>query len=573
MERGRGGPSAVRGLLAAGALVLASGCSGAGASPGSAGSPSPGSAVAYPTCPAPTGSGLTYTIGLLDGSGHPSGPQTIADFPHWNDLQGGDVVCIYGRSAPYAERLILTRSGSDDGHRIRIVGVLQGGYPPVLTGKGATTAAAFNYGAELAQYYEGGEVSVTGLDYGAPVAYLNIEGLTIQGATTAEPGGTAQSPTYSVNSYSDPSLNGAAPGPWGCGAAGINLIRCDHISIVHNRIRDNDNGIFVNSNNGNTSSNVTVAYNHIYGNGVGSQSGPSNPGQCAFDSHGVYSEAENISYLANRFGALRQGQAVNLLKDRSSGLVVAYNLFEPDGSFEASLGDSLLVGSVPGPVGHLLDLVESYDPSVGFNTLGEVYDNVVAFGNIFFDDSAGAGADAGTTVPVHFGGDQGDPSVYRHHLHFFNNTVVARRDSSPDDDQFGWFEMETGTDVGAWNNIFYASANATASPQIFTLLNGYCYDEPCGTARLLGQNWNSPLFQTPGVNGADTSPSFVDLAHGDLHIAADDPTIVGNGQAGDAAYPADQSTVPLEYADFLSTVARPFTMSRIDLGAFGYPGP
>jgi hypothetical protein len=533
-----------------------------------------GNSVAYSSCPAPAGSGVTYTIGMLDGSGNPSGPQTIAAFTHWNSLNPGDVVCIYGKSTPYAERLVLTQSGSDDQHRIRIVGVIQNGYEPILTGKSATTADAFNYGAEISDYYEGGEVAVTGLNYGTPVAYLNIEGLTIQGATTAEVGGTVASPTFSVNTYSDPNINGGAQSPWGCGSAGINLIRSDHISIIHNRIKDNDNGIFVNSNNGNTSSNILVESNHIYGNGVfGEQQGAWDPGNCGADAHGTYSEAENITYLGNRFGALRQGEAVNLLKDRSSGLVVAYNLFLPDGAFETSLGDGLLVGSAPGPIGHLLDLVESYDTSVGppggLAALGAVYQNVSVYGNIFFDDGAAADGSQGSEDAVHFGGDQGNSAAYRKYLHYYNNTVVARRA-----DGVGWLEMEPTTSAGAWNNIFYAAYVGSSTPPAFNLLSTWCYDKQygytCGTVNYLSQNWNSPIWATTGVNGSDSTPSFVNLANDDVHIATNDPTIVGNGQTGDSTYPANSTTIPIEYQDFLSTIARPFSQAKIDLGALGY---
>ena len=571
---------------AAAALALA-GCGGGAGSGGSAPTPSPapppppppppappppppasspaGTQIGYDTCPTPASGGTQYTIGLAG-----SGPQTIAAFTGWNTLVAGDVVCIYGKSSPYAERLVLTRSGSAAAP-IRIVGVVQNGYEPVLTGKSATTAAAFNYGANIAQNYEDGEVSITGLIYGTPVSYLNVEGLTIQGATTAEVGGTAASPTYSTNSYSDPNINSNAPGAWGCGAAGVNIIRADHISLIHNRIKDNDNGIFVNSNNGNTSSNILVSYNHIYGNGVfGEQQGAWNPGKCAQDAHGVYSEAETISFIGNRFGGPRQGEPTNLLKDRSSGLSISYNWFEPDGVLETSLGDGVLVGAKPQPIGHILDLVESYDSSVGLNTLGAAYLNVSVFGNTFFDDSVGANANQGTTVPLHFGGDQGNPAYYRTKLHFYNNTVVARRDSSTTDNKFGWFELETGTTAEAWNNIFYAAANTTQTADAFSLLDGYCYDAPCGAVSYATQNWVTPIFGTVGVNGTATDPSFVNIAANDVHIATNNATIVGNGQTGNPAYPATSTTISLQYLDFLGTTTRPFSAAKIDLGAFGY---
>lgn len=520
-------------------------------------------AVAYSSCPAPAGSGVQYTIGLTG-----TGPQTIAAFTQWNNLNPGDVVCIYGKSTPYAERLVLTRSGSDEQHRIRIVGVIQNGYEPILTGKSATTAAAFNYGSPFSQYYALGEVSISGLDYGAPVTYVNVEGLTIQGATTAEVGGTVASPTFSPNTFSDPNINGGAQSPWSCSAEGIYIIRSDHISIIHNRIKDNDDGIFVSSNNGNTSSNVLIAYNHIYGNGLTGDSINS----CPFDGHNTYTEAENITYIGNRFGPTKTGQAVNLLKDRSSGLVVEYNLFQPNGQFEQSLGDSLLVGSTPGAIGHILDLVESYDSSVGLNSLGAVYQNVSVFGNIFFDDGNAADGSQGTEDAIHFGGDAGNPAVFRKYLHFYNNTVVTRRL-----DGVGWLEMEDTTTGEAWNNIFYAAFTGSGADPGFDLISTWCYDKQygatCGTVNYLTENWNSPIWGTTGVNGANPTPSFVNLANNDVHISTNDPTIVGNGQTGDSSYPANSTTIPIEYQDFLTTVPRPYSQTSIDLGALGYVAP
>ena len=403
------------------------------------------------------------------------------------------------------------------------------------------------------------------------MSYLSVENLIIQGATTAEVGGTAANPTYSVNSFSDPSISNNAPVDWGCGAAGVNIIRADHVSLIHNRIKDNDNGIFVNSNNGNTSSNILVSYNHIYGNGVfGEQQGAWNTGQCTRDAHGVYSEAKNITFLGNRLGGPRQGAPTDLIKDRSSGLLIEYNLFLPDGVLENQLGDGVLVGAVAQPIGHILDLVESYDSSVGFNALGASYLNVSVFGNTFFDDSAGANANQGTTVPLHFGGDQGNPSLYRTQLHFYNNTLVARRDLSGTSGTLGWFELETGTTAEAWNNIFFASANATQTAGVFNLLDTYCYSSPCGTLRYSAQNWISPRFGTVGVNGSATDPSFVNLSGNDVHIHTNNVTIVGNGQTGNPAYPATVITIPLQYLDFLGSSARPFSASSIDLGAFGF---
>ena len=80
----------------------------------------------------------------------------------------------------------------------------------------------------------------------------------------------------------------------------------------------------------------------------------------------------------------------------------------------------------------------------------------------------------------------------------------------------------------------------------------------------------SPIFGTTGVNGTATDPSFVNLGSNDVHISTNNATIVGNGQTGNTAYPATSATIPLQYVDFLGSTARPLSVSKIDLGAFGY---
>ena len=69
-----------------------------------------------------------------------------------------------------------------------------------------------------------------------------------------------------------------------------------------------------------------------------------------------------------------------------------------------------------------------------------------------------------------------------------------------------------------------------------TLVDTTCYDRQygatCGTVSYLNENWNSPVWGIAGVNGADANPNFVNLANDDVHIAINDPTIVGNGQPG-----------------------------------------
>jgi hypothetical protein len=188
------------------------------------------------------------------------------------------------------------------------------------------------------------------------------------------------------------------------------------------------------------------------------------------------------------------------------------------------------------------------------------------YGNILFVDSAGC------NYPVHFGGDHSNSSQYRHHLHFYNNTFVAKLNTS----YVSVFEPETTTNVEAWNNITYGYASGT--PQSFQYFgNGsgiYCYDKQyggtCGTISYASENWNSPIMGTPGVNGTATDPGFVNLAAGDVHISYNNPTIVGNGQPGDPNYPANSSTIPSEYVDFFSLGLRPYSTSKIDLGAFGF---
>jgi hypothetical protein len=387
-------------------------------------------------------------------------------------------------------------------------------------------------------------------------SYIQVEGLVIRDASTINSSGFKDS--------------AGAQRAYECGASSIYIMRAQHITILRNTLLNSNNGLFVNSNNGNQVSNVSVLFNHIFGSGIAA-----GQGGCTYYGHNVYTEANGIRFAFNRFGAARAGTGGNMLKDRSAGLVVEYNLFQGNGQLETSLGYGSIVGTMPG-FSHVMDLVESYDPGVGLYPLGAVYQNVVVRGNVILADGTqigDAGAN-GVSTMVHFGGDQGDGSKYRKFLHFYNNTLVSRVDYYKTGAgaivpygsyRSGIFQLE-GQVMNAWNNILYVSSLSTSTPTNFSLL-----DPSGGTVNYLAQNWVSPLLSTQGLNGTASDPGFKNLATGDVHLKQDNVAIVGTGRdVNGSAYAANQSTMPLQYADYFASEARPFTATNIDLGAFGY---
>ncbi len=310
------------------------------------------------TAPA-TARAATYTVG-------PGWPYpTPSDVP-WESLAAGDSVLIHARPAPYLDKWVICRVGTQAAP-IVVRGIPDGtGALPVIEGANATTRAALNFWNE-----ERGVIKIGGANSppDAMPAWIVIESLDIRGARPE-------------NTFTG--RNGLTA--YGGNASAIYIEKGQHIVIRGCRLHDCSNGFFC----ANQTSHLLVEGNTIEDNGnVGS----------IFE-HNNYTEALGIVFQFNHFGLLRSGAGGNNLKDRSAGTVIRYNWIEGGN--------------------RQLDLVES-DSNTLIND--PTYRQTFVYGNVLIERDAD-----GNSQIAHYGGDGGQQAKYRHGtLYFHHNTVVSRR--------------------------------------------------------------------------------------------------------------------------------------------------
>jgi len=284
----------------------------------------------------------------------------------WESLAPGDSVLIHARPAPYAEKWVLCRVGTQ-ALPIVVKGIPDGsGNLPVITGLNATTRPQLNFWSE-----NRGIIKIGGANTPPDVmpAWIVVENLDLTSAHTP-------------NTFTG--RNGVTA--WAGNAAGIYIEKGQHIVVRGCRFRDCGNGFF----SAYQSSDVLVEGCRYDDNGNAS----------SIFEHNNYTETFGITFQYNWFGPLKIGAGGNNLKDRSAGCVIRYNWIE-GGNRQLDLVDS--------------DYPELYDdPS---------YRNTFVYGNVMIERDAD-----GNSQVAHYGGDSGSTSHYRQGtLWFFHNTVVSRR--------------------------------------------------------------------------------------------------------------------------------------------------
>lgn len=169
---------------------------------------------------------------------------------------------------------------------------------------------------------------------------------------------------------------------------------------------------------------------------------------------------------------------------------------------------------------------------------------------------------------ITYGGDMAEPEYYRKGvLYFYNNTVISlRKDSTT------VFKLKTKDEsCDARNNIFYTIA--PGSTLAVSMYEGTVY---------MTHNWIKPGWvKTHGpeeFNGEviddqttviSESPSFVDEASQDYHLAAGSPCIDAGTRLHPRALP--DNDLRFQYAGDREGEPRP-SDGAIDIGAFEYPG-
>jgi hypothetical protein len=395
--------------------------------------------------------------GCVPGSGvdYPVGPgqryERLADVP-FEQLGPGDTVRIHARPEPYREKLMVGGIGRPDAW-IRVCGVPSAsGALPVLDGDGASTrdGLVFPYDGHQAR-----GLVVVGHRRGAPwkeqPRYLAIEGLELRGAR----------PPHRFRDRHGTST------PWADHAAGIYVQRASDVVVRGCIVHDNANGLFVGGGGGDElTERVLIEANDVFDNG--------NPQ--TFFQHNVYNEAAGVTYRRNRFGAPKRGPRGVLganVKERSAGVRIELNWIE-DGA-------------------HLLDLVDAAEARD--RTLSRAdYRETFVVGNVLV-----RGPEPSASV-VHYGGDSGDPSLYRKGvLRFFHNTIVVENASHARYERTSIFELATDDEhLDARNNVVFAEERSR--PDRWIALLGARDGVVAGRAHFVGD------FVSEGIAPFDAPP-------------------------------------------------------------------
>lgn len=439
--------------------------------------------------------------------------QTIGAVP-WATLQPGDTVLIHWRATPYKEKWVICRQGTAAAP-ITVRGVLgPNGERPVIDGNGATTAPGLTYWNEIR-----GTIKIGGASVPADTMpkYIVIENLEVRGAYQAYQftNAAGQTATYADH------------------AAPIYVEKVENLTIRNNIITDGGNGFFVGSSDENTSKNILVEGNYIYGNGIIGN----------IYVHNNYTAALNITFQYNRFGPLRENaQGVRApgvaLKDRSAGTVIRYNWIEGGN--------------------RQLDLVDAED-SIHIRT-DPSYSKTFVYGNVLIESE-----NTGNNQIVHYGGDSGNEPTYRKGtLYFYNNTVVSMRTGTT-----VFFRLSTnGESSDARNNIFYT--NAAGTNGAFLAEHGILN---------LANNWVKTGWRNSFEGGFDgtvtgggtlvtgSAPGFADFATQNFRLVSGAAAINAGVSLNSNVLPAHN--VVRQYVKHQQSEARPVN-GQFDLGAYEF---
>ncbi|MEO7324613.1 MAG: hypothetical protein ABIW82_07270 [Dokdonella sp.] len=393
----------------------------------------------------------------------------------WSKLKGCDSVRIYPKpnNAPYYE-MILVSAGtnlapSSPTRFMRVIGMPDpvSGDLPIIDGTNATQLETVLGQTRTLQYWENnnpvralyryGLVMISGqigrdMNFG-PAGYISIENLDIRNASY--PGTFYDGKFYATQ----PDTTGSYDLFTSCIFAEV----AAHLILRNNVIHGCGNGIFINSKNASLvelSQDVLIEGNQIFDNSNAAGLGGGN----GRHEHNSYTEARDIIYQNNVFGDVKTGAFGDCLKDRSSGLVVRYNVFASNCGNQMSLlnstGGQALIWGDPG------------------------YSTTYIYGNVF-----DVSMQSNTSLAL-YGGDANSTTTYRQGtLYFYNNTLTVKGDNmttSPYPSVF-LFHMDLQNAIAdIRNNIFFTTpATAGAEGKIQVMSYG------AGTANL-ANNWVSP---------------------------------------------------------------------------------
>jgi hypothetical protein len=287
---------------------------------------------------------------------------------NWSAVQGGTMVRIHWREAPYPCKIAVT-TGAYESHPLVITGVPnEEGALPVLTGEDAVTSEDTEL---LGQ--NNWLVKLGGDDASSPAAWVWLQSLALTGAR-------------SDHAFTD---NAGNAGTFADSAAAVRIGHASDVHLVGLEIADSNTGLEIEAD----ARDVVVSGCWLHDNG-----------NTAFPTTAnAISEGIDITYEYTRFEPLVEGAAGAALLDRSAGLVVRHNWIEGENQ--------------------LLALRASDDPDV---TAAPGYRETMVYGNVLLVPQ-----DSSSNDVVQFDIDT-SASARPGTLFFYHNTVVSWLDEHTD---------------------------------------------------------------------------------------------------------------------------------------------
>jgi hypothetical protein len=471
----------------------------------------PASVTQSPVSSALTGATATINVG-------PGQPHTELTTVPFMTLAAGTVINLFYRPTPYRTIVALRKSG------ITINGVTDSsGNRPVISGKNAvypTDAiasgfynSAFNQGYGPIFIYNG---------YGAAniPADIRIQHVVVEGSNQSD-------------NYYAPQNNALTP--YLHGAAGVFAISTKRLIVEYCEIRDNQNGIFVNSKNNDineASEGGEFRYNWFHHNGnVGSAT-----------EHSMYIETTRPVVEFNRFDTLKVGAYGSSYKDRCSGSIFRYNRVEMSQ--------------------RCVDFVESTGGGPLIRSDAQ-YNNSWTYGNLFIRK---AGVGQGVFF-AHHGEDQGTNQSRLGPHYVYNNTYVFEHD--PGYKQFIVYDIDPGVTVVEQNNIYL---QVGGPPDAFYWNRGQYAGGTLnlGTHRYLA-NGSAPVAGTYGQATTVNDGVTTQIANGAALDAANDYRPLTGSTTIDVSGALAPGMLPvnMQYLNFARGDSRA-AIGSSDLGAFEF---
>ena len=369
----------------------------------------------------------------------------------WTGLQPGDTVNIHYQAGGYHEVILLCNSGTASAP-ITIKGIPDPatGSLPVIDGHNALTATNVPWGDSSLNTQ--GVIVVapsSAQPYGYIPSWLVIQNLAVRDAD----------PTNTVTQS-----DGVAA-PFDITAGAVYVEFAQHIILRGCELGHAANGLFCGSLNNDInelSADVLVEHCWIHDNGF--------PGN--FNGNDLTTECQGIRVQFCLLGPLRPAASGDLITDRSSGTVLAYNEFIVDGAAFWLANTENGVGTIDA------------DPA---------YHTNFVYGNIFYNPTNSSAEELFLYDALYFQNSPRNGTLF-----FYNNTVVNQASSAeryntslfslPDQQTSQYWNLHDTVDCR--NNIFATlPPNGGGSAGGLILLNS-----DAGTVTL-GTNWFSPGFQ------------------------------------------------------------------------------